>query len=79
MAQNKKKPTDEQLATRHGMTAEQWRHAKTQTKAARGRGKRPAGTAGAETKLATWGAVEGQEQLFACDPNATNTGRGANR
>ncbi|QRP46037.1 hypothetical protein [Amycolatopsis sp. FDAARGOS 1241] len=27
------KPTDEQLTERHGMTAEQWRHAKAQTKA----------------------------------------------
>ncbi|MEV0066121.1 hypothetical protein [Amycolatopsis sp. NPDC050768] len=65
----KKKLTNEEIAERHGMTAEQWRRAKTQTAAARGRGKRPKGTAGADTKLATWGQAEGQEQLFACEPN----------
>ncbi|QRP45774.1 hypothetical protein [Amycolatopsis sp. FDAARGOS 1241] len=65
----KNKPTDEEMAKRHGMTAEQWRHAKAQTKAARDRGKRPASAAGAETKLAGWGPVEGQEQLFAYEHN----------
>ncbi|MEU4674475.1 hypothetical protein AB0F91_42590 [Amycolatopsis sp. NPDC023774] len=69
MAPNKKKPTDDELASRHGMTGEQGRHAKSQVSAARGRGKRPTGTAGADTKLTAWGDVEGQEQLFACEPD----------
>jgi hypothetical protein len=46
------------------MTAEQLTHAKQQAAADRGRGRRPAGTAGADTKLAGWGQVDGQAQLF---------------
>ncbi|NKQ57132.1 hypothetical protein HFP15_30105 [Amycolatopsis sp. K13G38] len=49
------------------MTIEQWQRVKAQTTAAKARGKRPAGTAGAETKLAGWGEVAGQEALFAED------------
>jgi len=62
------KPTrtkDEIAADACGMTIEQFRALKTQTTAAKQRGKRPAGTAGAETKLTSWGEVDGQEQLFA--------------
>lgn len=64
------KPTkskEELAAERCGMIIEQWQRVKAQTSAAKARGKRPAGTAGAETKLATWGEVEGQEALFATD------------
>ncbi|NKQ53555.1 hypothetical protein HFP15_11755 [Amycolatopsis sp. K13G38] len=59
-----KKSKDELAAARCGMTIEQWQRIKAQTCAARARGKRPAGTAGAETKLAGWGDVDGQEALF---------------
>ena len=68
------KPTktrEEIAAEACGMTIEQFRGVKAQTAAARQRGKRPAGTAGAETKLAGWGEVDGQEQLFACEPEGT--------
>ncbi|MFD8500135.1 hypothetical protein [Amycolatopsis sp. NPDC059657] len=62
------KKTQEQIAADLcGMTVEQWQHTKQQATAAKGRGRRPAGTAGAETKLARWGEVDGQEQLFAGD------------
>jgi hypothetical protein len=71
MAAQAKKPTDAQVAANHGMTIEQWQRVKAQHAAAKGRGRRPAGTAGAETKLAAWGQVDGQEQLFACDPDET--------
>jgi transposase-like protein len=54
----------EQIAKQLGMTAEQLAHVKQQAQAARGRGRRPAGTAGADTKLAGWGDVDGQAQLF---------------
>ena len=64
MAAQPKKTADDQAAERCGMTVEQWQHAKQQTAAAQGRGRRPAGTAGAETKLASWGAVYDQMQLF---------------
>jgi hypothetical protein len=50
------------------MTIEQWQRVKAQTSAARARGKRPTGTAGAETKLTTWGDVDGQEALFTTKP-----------
>jgi hypothetical protein len=62
-----KKTTDELAAARCGMAVDQWRHVKAQTSAARARGKRPAGNAGAETKLAGWGEVNGQEALFTND------------
>ncbi|MFD8492418.1 hypothetical protein [Amycolatopsis sp. NPDC059657] len=62
------KKTKEQIAAEQcGMTIEEWRRAKQLATAAKGRGRRPAGTAGAETKLAGWGDVDGQAQLFACD------------
>jgi len=64
MAAKDKTTTEAQTADQLGMTVEQLRHVKGQIAAAKGRGRRPAGTAGAETKLAGWGAVEGQEQLF---------------
>jgi hypothetical protein len=64
MAQKEKKKTEE-IAKQLGMTAEQLAHAKEQVAAARGRGRRPAGTAGADTKLAGWGQVDGQAQLVA--------------
>ncbi|RJQ92386.1 hypothetical protein [Amycolatopsis panacis] len=73
MAAKKAKQSEDQLAARHGMTGEQWRHAKVQHAAANSRGKRPAGTAEAETKLASWGAVEGQQQLFSCQPNGNHS------
>jgi hypothetical protein len=63
MAQKEKKT--EEIAKQLGMTAEQLAHVKQQAAAARGRGRRPAGTAGAEAKLAAWGQVDGQAQLFA--------------
>lgn len=58
------KTKEELAAARCGMTIEQWHRVKAQTSAAKARGKRPAGTAGAETKLAGWGDVQGQEALF---------------
>lgn len=64
---NKNKPTEEQLARRCGQTVEQWRRTKEQSAAARTRGKRPTDSQRAEAKLATWGGVEGQTQLFGCD------------
>jgi hypothetical protein len=65
MAQKEKKTKTEEIAKQLGMTAEQLTHVKQQTAADRGRGRRPAGTAGADTKLASWGQVDGQAQLFA--------------
>ena len=65
MAQKEKKTKTEEIAKQLGMTAEQLTHVKQQAAAARGRGRRPAGTAGADTKLASWGQVDGQAQLFA--------------
>ncbi|SFW50327.1 hypothetical protein [Amycolatopsis australiensis] len=66
------KKTREQIAAEAcGMTIEQFRAVKAQTTAARQRGKRPAGTAGAAAKLAGWGEVDGQEQLFACEPEGS--------
>ncbi|MEU9688119.1 hypothetical protein [Amycolatopsis japonica] len=67
-AQGKKKTKDELEAEALGMTVEKLHELKDQVGAAKGRGRRPAGTAGADTKLAAWGQVEGQEELFACDP-----------
>ena len=66
-----KKTREEIAAEACGMTIEQFQALKAQTTAAKQRGKRPAGAAGAETKLAGWGAVEGQEQLFPCEPGGT--------
>lgn len=66
-----KKSREEIAAEACGMTFEQFQAVKAQTTAARGRGRRPAGTAGAETKLAGWGEVDGQEQLFATEPDGT--------
>lgn len=68
MTDKPKKSKEELAAERCGMTIEQWQQARTQTSAARGRGRRPTGTAGAETKLAAWGDVEGQEALFGAEP-----------
>jgi hypothetical protein len=65
MAQKETKTKTAEIAKQLGMTAEQLAHVKQQTAAARGRGRRPAGTAGADTKLASWGQVDGQAQLFA--------------
>jgi transposase-like protein len=65
MAQKEKKNNTDEVAKQLGMTAEQLTHARQQAAAARGRGRRPAGTAGADTKLAGWGQVDGQAQLFA--------------
>jgi hypothetical protein len=67
MTDKPKKSKEELAAERCGMAIEQWQRVNAQTSAARTRGKRPAGTAGAETKLATWGEVEGQEALFTND------------
>jgi hypothetical protein len=67
MTEKPKKTKAEEAAQHCGMTVEQWQNAKAQTAADRGRGRRPAGTAGAEAKLAGWGAVEDQIQLFAGD------------
>jgi hypothetical protein len=65
MAQKEKKTNTEEVAKQLGMAAEQLAHVKGQAAAARGRGRRPAGAAGADTKLAGWGRVDGQAQLFA--------------
>jgi hypothetical protein len=73
MAAPAKKTNDEKAAEACGMTIEKFQAVKAQTSAARGRGRRPAGTAGAETKLAGWGEVEGQEQLFAAAPEGTES------
>jgi hypothetical protein len=67
----RKKTREEIVAAACGMTIEQFRALKAQTTAAKQRGRRPAGTAGAETKLAGWGEVDGQEQLFPCEPEET--------
>jgi hypothetical protein len=67
MVKKAKNTNAEQIANQLGMTPEQLAHVKGQAAAARGRGRRPAGTAGAETKLANWGQVDGQAQLFATD------------
>ncbi|GAB3365755.1 hypothetical protein [Amycolatopsis echigonensis] len=67
MAAQGKKTKEELAAENLGIPVEKLRELKAQTRAAKSRGKRPAGTAGAETKLAAWGPVEGQEELFACD------------
>jgi hypothetical protein len=69
MAQQEKKSKAELAAQSYGMTVEQWQRAKSQNAAARGRGKRPAGTAGADVQLAVWGEVEGQEQLTTTRPD----------
>lgn len=66
-----KKTREEIAAEACGMTIEKFQAVKAQSTAAKQRGKRPAGTAGAETKLAGWGEVDGQEQLFACEPNGS--------
>jgi hypothetical protein len=60
-----KKDKAEETAQQLGMSTEQLARAKNQATADRGRGRRPAGTAGAEAKLAGWGEVDGQAQLFA--------------
>lgn len=67
MAAQGKKTTEELAAENLGIPVEKLRELKAQTRSAKSRGKRPAGTAGAEAKLAGWGAVDGQQQLFACD------------
>ena len=71
MGSKAKKSREEIAAEACGMTIEAFRALKAQTTAAKQRGRRPAGTAGAETKLAGWGEVDGQEQLFACEPDGT--------
>jgi hypothetical protein len=63
-----RKSKEELAAARCGMSIEQWRRVKVQTSAARARGKRPTGTAGADTKLASWGEVDGQNALFTTKP-----------
>jgi hypothetical protein len=68
MTEKPKKNKEELAAERCGMTIEQWQRVKAQSSAARARGKRPTGTAGAETKLTTWGDVDGQEALFTTKP-----------
>jgi hypothetical protein len=70
MTDKPRKSKEELAAERCGMSIEQWQRVKAQTSAARARGKRPAGTTGADTKLASWGEVEGQEALFASKPAA---------
>lgn len=72
-AQGKKKTKDEIAAAELGIPVAQLHALKTQTAAARGRGKRPAGTAGADTKLAAWGTVEGQSELFPVEPDGTGS------
>lgn len=74
MTEKPKKTKEELAAAQCGMSIEQWQRIKAQTSAAKARGKRPVGTAGAETKLASWGDVQGQETLFAED-----TARGGER
>ncbi|OKA03369.1 hypothetical protein [Amycolatopsis regifaucium] len=68
-AQGKKKTKAELDAEALGMTVEKLHELKSQVVATKGRGKRPAGTAGADTKLAAWGDVDGQSTLFAVEPN----------
>ena len=68
MAAQGKKTKDERAAEELGITVEKLRELKGQAGAAKQRGKRPAGTAGAEAKLAGWGQVEGQAELFKCEP-----------
>ncbi|MEC3976247.1 hypothetical protein [Amycolatopsis sp. H20-H5] len=60
----RKQDSQEKVAKKLGMTPEQLAHVEQQAAAARARGRRPAGTAGAETKLASWGDVDGQDALF---------------
>jgi hypothetical protein len=68
MTDKPKKSKDELAAERCGMTIEQWQRVKAQSCAARARGKRPTGTAGADTKPASWGEADGQEALFVTRP-----------
>ncbi|OKA06455.1 hypothetical protein [Amycolatopsis regifaucium] len=68
-AQGKKKTKAELDAEALGMTVEKLHELKSQVGAAKGRGRRPAGTAGADTKLATWGDVDGQSELFPVESN----------
>jgi hypothetical protein len=49
-------------ARKQGMTVEEFRAAKAQVKAARTRGKRPAGQKA--DRLSDWGTVDGQASLF---------------
>jgi len=79
MAHKEKRNNAEDIAEQLGMTAEQLAHVKQQTAAERGRGRRPAGTAGADTKLAGWGQVDGQAQLFTTDTPGRGCGMSASR
>jgi hypothetical protein len=54
----------EKAAKECGLSVERWSTARTQAHGARTRGQRPAGSAAAERKIATWGSVEGQMGLF---------------
>lgn len=55
----------EKLAERCGMTAEVWTSVKEQASAARTRGRRTEATV--DRKLATWGHLDGQTDLFDTD------------
>lgn len=59
----RQRETGHEMAKKCGMTVEQWQAARDQVQASRGRGRAPAGQA-ADTKLANWGEVDGQESLF---------------
>jgi hypothetical protein len=61
------KTKDEIAAELCGMTVKQWQQMKQRVSSDRTRGKRPAGTTGADTNLATWGQVADQMPLFTDD------------
>jgi hypothetical protein len=62
---SEKKNKAQKAAEACGMSVEEWTQARQQATSSRTRGRRPAGTAGADAKLATWGPVEDQMGLFA--------------
>ncbi|MEU6643204.1 hypothetical protein ABZ863_11700 [Saccharomonospora sp. NPDC046836] len=64
----RKKTADKDAAAACGMNVDQWNQVRQQAGAARTRGRRPSGTAGCDTKLATWGPVEDQMTLFTDSP-----------
>jgi hypothetical protein len=55
----------EKAAKACGMDTEEFVTVQQRVRIEKARGRRPAGTAGADTKLANWGEVEGQADLFA--------------
>lgn len=55
----------EKSAKACGMTVEEWITARQRSQVEQTRGRRPAGIAALDSKLANWGEVEGQADLFA--------------